>query len=53
MMVDRAPPGALKQKVGRGPTRKTIPNSSFLIPNLYFSSSMFYTFFGEVKPCLM
>lgn len=53
MMVDRAPPGALKQKVGRGPTRKTIPNSSFLIPNLIFRFIIVSHFFREVKPCLM
>ena len=46
------PPGALFLSCAAGRSA-IIPHFSFLIPNLYFASSLFQTFFWEVKPCLM
>ena len=50
MMVDREPCGALKKSWPRANPQN---NSSFLIPNSHVASSLFQTFFWEVKPCLM
>ena len=52
MMVDRAPPGALKKSWPRANPQN---NSSFLIliPNLIFRFIIVSHFFREVKPCLM